>query len=165
MTSYPYCQKQNSVESQVRIFKNAYRAAILDNEVFKTKDWDILYPLVVCRINAMITKYGMSRETVHYGYAVESSLPLITDATLFEPLEEDLKETADRFRERMGRFMQKRKRNVLHYKIGKEKKFYMNELVMYRIYVPESAIHPVFKGPVRIKDLQPRGATVRDTIN
>ena len=33
----------------------------------------------------------MSRETVHYGYAVESSLPLITDATLFEPLEEDLK--------------------------------------------------------------------------
>ena len=37
----------------------------------------------------MITKYGMSRETVHYGYAVESSLPLITDATLFEPLEDD----------------------------------------------------------------------------
>ena len=165
MTSYPYCQKQNSVESQVRTFKNAYRAAILDNAVFKTKDWDVLYPLVVCRINAMITKYGMSRETVHYGYAVESSLPLITDTALFEPLEEDLKETADRFRERMGRFMQKRKRNVLHYKIGKEKKFYMNELVMYRIYVPESAIHPVFKGPVRIKDLQPRGATVRDTRN
>ena len=165
MTSYPYCQKQNSVESQVRIFKNAYRAAILDNEVFKTKDWDVLYPLVVCRINAMITKYGMSRETVHYGYAVESSLPLITDATLFEPLEEDLKETANRFKERMGRFMQKRKRNVLHYKIGKEKKFYMNELVMYRVYVPESALHPVFKGPVRIRDLQPRGATVRDTRN
>ena len=41
----------------------------------------------------------------------------------------------------------------------------MNELVMYRIYVQESAIHPVFKGPVRIKDLQPRGATVRDTRN
>ena len=65
----------------------------------------------------------------------------------------------------MGRFMQKRKRNILHYKIGKEKKFYMNELVMYLVYVPESAIHPVFKGPVRIKDLQPRGATVRDTRN
>ena len=107
MTSYLYCQKQNSVESQVRIFKNAYRAAILDNEVFRTKDWDILYPLVVCRINAMIKKYRMSRETVHYGYAVESSLPLITDATLFEPLEEDLKETADRLKERMERFMQK----------------------------------------------------------
>ena len=55
--------------------------------------------------------------------------------------------------------------NVLHFKIGKEKKFYMNELVMYRVYVPESAIHPVFKGPVRIKDLQPRGATVGDTRN
>ena len=53
----------------------------------------------------------------------------------------------------------------MHYKIGKEKKCYMNELVMYRVYAPESAIHPVFKGPVRIEDLQPRGAKVRDTRN
>ena len=163
MTSYPYCQKQNSVESQVRTFKNAYRAAILDNEIFKTQDWDILYPLVVCRINSMITKYGMSRETVHYGYAVESSLPLITDASLFAPFEEDLKITAERFKERMGRFMQRRKRNKTHYKVGKEKKFYVNELVMYKVYVPESAIHSVFKGPARIKDVQEAGATIKDT--
>ena len=88
---------------------------------------------------------------------------MITDATLFEPLQEDLKETAKRFKERMGRFMQKQ--NVLHYKIGNEKKFYMNELVMYIVYAPESALNPVFKGPVRIRDLQPRGATVRDTRN
>jgi hypothetical protein len=36
----------------------------MDNAVFKNKDWDILYTLVVCRINSMISKYGMSREEV-----------------------------------------------------------------------------------------------------
>jgi hypothetical protein len=111
ITSYPYTQRQNYVESQVRTFKNAYRAAVCDSIVFKNKDWDILYPLVVCRINSMISKYGMSRESIHYRDKVESSLPLITDSKIFEPLEEDLDKAASLFKERMGRFMQKRKRN------------------------------------------------------
>ncbi len=42
ITSYPYTQKQNAVESQVRIFKNAYRAAILENDIFKIPQWDKL---------------------------------------------------------------------------------------------------------------------------
>jgi hypothetical protein len=59
----------------------------------------------------MISKYGMSRESIHYRDKVESSLPLITDSKIFEPLEEDLDKAASLFKERMGRFMQKRKRN------------------------------------------------------
>jgi hypothetical protein len=85
ITSNPYTQGQNYVESQVRTFKNAYRAAISDSIVFKNKDWDILYPLVVGRINSMISKYGMSREAIHYGDIVESRLPLIIDTKVFKP--------------------------------------------------------------------------------
>ena len=59
----------------------------------------------------MITKYGMSREAMHYGHIIESSLPLITDSKLFEPLESDLGKAAEMFKSRMGRFMQKRHRN------------------------------------------------------
>jgi len=162
MTSYPFAQRQNYVESQVRIFKNAYRAAILDSSVFKTKDWDTLYPLVVCRINCMISKYGMSREAMHYGHVVESSLPLITDAEIFEPLESHVDEIAKRFRERMGKFMQKRQRNKTYYKVGKKYNFYINELVMYKVYKPESLLHPTYSGPARIIDLQELGATLRD---
>jgi hypothetical protein len=73
-TSYPFMERQNYMESQIRIFKNAYRAAIIDSPIFRTKDWDFLYPLVVCRINSMISKYGMSREAVHYGNIIKSSL-------------------------------------------------------------------------------------------
>jgi hypothetical protein len=163
ITSYPYTQRQNYVESQVRTFKNAYRAAIMDNALFKCKDWDILYPIVICRINSMISKYGMSREAVHYGSIVESSLPLITDSNIFEPLENDLEKASNLFKERMGRFMQKRKRNKIYYKVGKKHNFYINELVMYKNFVPDSMLDATFVGPARIIDLSPSGATVRDT--
>ena len=75
----------------------------------------------------MISKYGMSRESVHFGTVVESSLPLIADCELFNPLEDDLKHTCDRFRDKIGKFLMKRKRNKEIYKIGKEKKFFMYE--------------------------------------
>jgi hypothetical protein len=121
-TSYPYTQKQNQVESQVRIFKNAYRAALLENNIFKVPQWHILYPFVICRINSLISKYGMSRESVHFGTIVESALPMITDSEHFNPLEEDLKQLSDRFRDRIGKFLQRKKRKKELYKIGKQRK-------------------------------------------
>jgi hypothetical protein len=162
-TSYPFTQRQNYVESQIRIFKNAYRAAIIDSPVFRTKDWDFLYPLVVCRINSMISKYGMSREAVHYGHVLESNLPIITDAAIYEPLEADLEKAANLFHDRMGRFMQKKNRNKEYYRLGKKFNFYINELVMYKVYTPASMLHPTYAGPARIVDLHERGATLRDT--
>jgi hypothetical protein len=111
----------------------------------------------------MISKYGMSRESIHYGDIVESSLPLITDSKIFEPLEEDLDKAASLFKERMGRFMQKRKRNKKYYKIGKKHNFYINELVMYRNQVQDNILDKTYLGPARIIDLSEKGATIRDT--
>ena len=162
VTSYPYTQKENQIEAQVRTFKNAYRAAIAENEIFKRNEWDKLYPIVICRINSMISKYGMSREAMHFGNIIESSLPLITDTELFSPLEENLEETAKKFRDKMGRFMAKRERNKKYYKIGKEHKFYIYELVMKAEYVPDSALHPTHSGPHRIIGLSERGAEIKD---
>jgi len=162
VTSFPYTQKENAVESQVRIFKNAYRAAILENEIFKVQHWDKLYPLVICRLNALISKYGMSRESVHFGQIVDSSLPLITDSELFQPLEEDLKQLSDRFRDKIGKFLNKRKRNKELYKIGKERKFYIHELVMKANYVPDSLLDKVYTGPFRIIGLSSGGAQLKD---
>jgi hypothetical protein len=133
-TAFKICWVNHPPAIQKRV-KNAYRAAINDSIVFKNKDWDILYPLVVCRINSMISKYGMSREAIHYGDIVESSLPLITDRKIFGPLEDDLDRAASLFKERMGRFMQKRKRNKEYYKVGKKYNFYIGELVMYKNHV------------------------------
>ena len=45
VTSYPYTQKENQVEAQVRTFKNAYRAAIAESEIFKREHWDKLFRL------------------------------------------------------------------------------------------------------------------------
>ena len=41
-------------------------------------------------------------------------------------------------------------------------KFHLAELVMYKSYTPESMLHPTYKGPVRITDLDTAGATLRD---
>ena len=59
-TSYPYTQKQNTVEGHVRMFKNSYRSALMESDVFKHRDWDFLYPLVIMRLNGKISKYGIS---------------------------------------------------------------------------------------------------------
>jgi hypothetical protein len=161
ITSFPYTQRQNTVEASVRTFKNAYRAAILESTVFKSRDWTELYPLVICRINAMISKYGMSRESCHFGQIVESHLPIITDTKHFKPLEDDLENISKEFKKRMGKFMKKRERNKLHYKIGKQIGYYMHELVMMKVYVTD-ALSPTFKGPLRIIDIQPKGAVLYD---
>jgi dUTPase len=162
VTSYPYTQKENAVESQVRIFKNAYRAAILENNIFKIPEWDVLYPLVICRINALISKYGMSRESVHFGTIVESSLPLITDCELFNPLEDDLKQLSDRFRDKIGKFLMRKKRKKELYNIGKKTKFFMYELVMKVDYTADSLLAPVYRGPFRIVNLDQGGARLKD---
>jgi hypothetical protein len=162
VTSYPYTQKENAIESQVRIFKNAYRAAILENNIFKIPEWDVLYPLVICRINSLISKYGMSRESVHFGTVVESSLPLITDCELFNPLEDDLKQLSNRFRDKIGKFLMRKKRKKELYKIGKKRNFYMYELVMKADYTANSLLAAVYKGPYRIMNLDEGGARLRD---
>ena len=66
-TSYPYTQKENTVEGHVRMFKNSYCSALTESSIFKHSDWDLLYPLVLIRLNTMITKYGMSREIIQFG--------------------------------------------------------------------------------------------------
>jgi hypothetical protein len=48
----------------------------------------------------------LHREAIHYGDIIESSLPLITEVKVFEPLEDVLDRAAPLFKERMGRFMQ-----------------------------------------------------------
>jgi hypothetical protein len=110
----------------------------------------------------MISKYGMSRESVHFGTVVESSLPLIADCELFNPLEDDLKHTCDRFRDKIGKFLMKRKRNKEIYKIGKEKKFFMYELVMKTNYTADSMLAEVCTGPFRIVHLDKGGAKLKN---
>jgi len=164
ITSFPYSQRQNSVESQVRTFKNALRAALLESTIFKTTDWHILYPLAICRINTMLTKYGVSRELVHFENTLMTNLPLILDES-FDPLEKDLDTLSKRFKEKIGRFMNKKKRDKSRYKLGKSVGFYLHELVMRRVYVPENVLEKRYEGPYRIIGLHPRGATIKDPKN
>jgi hypothetical protein len=63
----------------------------------------------------------------------------------------------------MGRFMQKKNRNKEYYRLGKKFNFYINELVMYKVYTPASMLHPTYAGPARIVEMSERGATLRDT--
>jgi len=160
-TSYPYSQKQNTVESHVRQFKNSYRAAFKENPVFKHKEWDLLYPLVVARLNSLISKYGISREAMHFNNVTEQNLPIITDSILYEPLEKDLEATSKLFKARIGRFIARKAGNKKSYKQNSKQKYCLQELVMYRKNVPNHVFDDTFEGPARIVKLQDKGATLR----
>jgi transposase InsO family protein len=96
-TSFPYKQNENKVESQVRNFKNLYRASLLNNDIFRSKDWNVIYPLVVIRFNTMITKYGISRELAHFQDELDSHLPIIVDMNLANELYPDLNKLSKNF--------------------------------------------------------------------
>ena len=78
--SYPYTQKENTVEGHVRMFINSYCSTLTESSIFKHHDWDLLYPLVLIRLNTMITKYGMSREIMQFEDVTEHNLPIVTDS-------------------------------------------------------------------------------------
>jgi hypothetical protein len=48
------------------------------------------------------------------------------------------------------------------YAKGKPKEFSLHELVMRRDYTPESPLHPIFVGPLRIMELHDQGALLKD---
>jgi hypothetical protein len=162
ITSHPYTQKQNYVEAQVRKLKNLFRA-ITNNPVFSHKEWHILYPLVIIRFNTLITKYGLTRELVHYASMNDNHLPLIVDTQLDTDLQQDLDQMSYQLQGKIKKFLRNKVKSKDYYKKpSKDHEFLINELVMRLVYVPQSAFHPVFKGPYRIIKLLPKGATLKD---
>ena len=81
---------------------------------------------------------------------------------MFEPLEEELDNASKLFKARVGKFINKKKANKQYYRISKDKKFGLHELVMYKVPNPSDLLQNTFDGPARIIDLQERGATLRD---
>ena len=146
-TSFPYSQKQNAVESQVRKFKNAYRSALLNNPIFSHREWHVIYPLVVIRLNTLISKYGLSREYVHFKDVLDTHLPLITEIPLTGELESDLDQLSHTFRAKVAKFLRNKEKSKQTYKPGKKYNFYLHELVMQKVYTPSSLLHPTFNSP------------------
>jgi hypothetical protein len=58
--------------------------------------------------------------------------------------------------------MQWKNCNKKYYKIGKKYNFYINELVIYKVYTPASMLHPTYTGPARIVELSEKVATLQD---
>jgi hypothetical protein len=161
-TSEPYIQKQNTVESNVRILKNAFRGVIMSNPIFTHKSWHILYPLCIIRLNTMISKYGFSKEYIHYKEINDTHLPLIIDTKLENEIEHDLDQLAHDFKGKLKKFLRNKNKSKEYYKNSEKQQFQIGELVMRKVYVTTSPLHPVYKGPYRIIKVEKYGATIKD---
>ena len=161
-TSYPYTQKNNNVEAQVRKVKNAYRAIISDNPISSHKEWHILYPLVIIRINTMISKYGLSRELVHFQNILDNHLPLITTLQDHEIINDHFETLSKQFQTSLAKFLKNKQKSKKYYKTHEKQPFLLHELVMRKHYTPASSLHPTYVGPMRIMDLHEQGALLKD---
>jgi len=161
-TSFPYTQKENTVEAQVRRFKNAYRGALLNNPVFSHRQWHLLYPLVIVRLNTMISKYGLSREMAHFKEVLDTHIPVITDTEYSDELKADFDKMSYDFRSKIKKFLRNKEKSKARYKTGKKYNFFLHELVMRKVYNPSSLLHPVFTGPYRIMEIFELGALLKD---
>jgi len=161
ITSYPYTQQQNAVEAQVRIFKNAYRAALIDNPIINSAHWHILYPVVIIRLNAMITKYGFSREYIHYQNTLDTHLPIITTVNCTQELKNSFSEMAYKFNSKVKKFLNNKRKSKEQYKKTKKSKFLLHELVMRKVYAPASALAPTFTGPYRVIEIHELGLLLK----
>jgi hypothetical protein len=154
-TSFPYMQRGNTVEGQVRKFLNAARAAIADSPIAKHTEWHVLYPLIIVRLNTLISKYGLSREYVHFQQILQTHLPLIIDIKLDQDIEEDLTQTSHKFRSAIQKFLKNKKKAKLSYPDKKSYDFALHELVMRKEYTPSTPLNPTYVGPYRIMELFP----------
>jgi hypothetical protein len=161
-TSFPYSQKNNSVEANVRKFKNCYRAALLEDKICQHKEWHILYPLVIIRLNTLISKYGLSRELVHFNDILDNHLPIITESETHLPISEQLDEVPRNFKAKLSKFLHNKEKSKSYYKQGKKKPFTLHELVMRKDYTPTSPLHPTYVGTMRIIELYDMGALLKD---
>ena len=162
ITSYPYTQKNNTVEASVRKFLNAARSAIIECPVAKHTEWHTLYPLIIIRLNTLISKYGLSREYVHFQNILDSHLPLIVDVKLDADIENDLDDASHKFRGAIQKFLKNKKKQKSYYKTNEKFQFTLHELVMRKEYTPASSLHPTYLGPYRIMELYSKGASIKD---
>ena len=161
VTTYPYTQKNVSVEARVRKFLNAAKTAITECPIAKHTEWHTLYPLIIIRLNTLISKYGLSREYVHFQNILDSHLPLIVDVKLATNIEDDLNDASHKFRGAIQKFLKNKRKQKEYYKSNNKSKFMLHELVM-REYTPSSSSDPTFLGPYRVMELYSKGALIRD---
>ncbi|MEI7488246.1 MAG: hypothetical protein WCJ72_12720, partial [Chryseobacterium sp.] len=160
-TSYPYAQRGNSVEAQVRKFLNACRSTIIENPIAKHTEWHTLYPLIIVRINTLISKYGLSREYVHFHEISDSHLPTILDLQFEDDFRKDLSHLSHVFRGKIQKFLRNKEKAKQYYKKTEKCSFYLHELVMRKDYNPNSPLQPTYVGPYRIIELFPQGALLK----
>jgi hypothetical protein len=113
----------------------------------------------------MITKYGLSRENIHFQDVLENQLPIITDISVNHEIECDLDEVAKNFRSKLLKFLHNKQKSKKSYKKGKHFNFLVHELVMRKVYNPPSMLHPTHVGPYRIMQLHDLGALIKDPRN
>jgi hypothetical protein len=110
----------------------------------------------------MISKYGFSKEYIHYKEINDTHLPLIIDTKLDNEIEHDLDQLAHDFKGKLKKFLRNKNKSKEYYKSSKKQQFQIGELVMRKIYVTTSPLHPVYKGPYRIIKIEKYGATIKD---
>jgi dUTPase len=161
-TSFPYSQHENYVESHVRKLKNALRSTLRDSSILQHSHWDQLYPLVIVRLNTIISKYGLSPELVHFANILDSHLPLITDISLYSDIEPDLDQITKDFKQKIKKYLNSKDKSKQRYKSKfKHLPYSLHEIVMRKNYNPSSSLHPTFVGPYRILKLNPLGALLK----
>jgi hypothetical protein len=157
----------SKIDSEVMTLRNAYRTTIMDCKFFQGHMWDEVFPMVMCKLNAAIVKLGLNRGSLHYGQIIESSLPLLSDIEIFGPLEEEFSQVCTRFRDKMGRFMGKKKREKRiedRQKIASQ--ICVHELVMREVYPENDAIKVMaYTGPYRVLSTCSHGVELRDLKN
>ena len=155
----------SDMESQVLTLRKAYRTTIMQSRFFQQPEWSEIFPIVICKLNAAIVKLGINRESVHYGQLVESSLPVLTDVDIFGPLEEEFDQVCKRFRDKMGRFMGKKKRIKLKEdRLESGKKFCQHEYVMREVFLLNEfgKSFQTYTGPYRVMKVCAQGVELRD---
>ena len=152
--------KENAAATKVRRFLKAAKTAVTDNPIAKHPEWHTLYPLIIVRLNTLISKHNLSREYIHFQDISDSHLPLIVNVKLDPVLEENLTQTAHKFRGAIQKFLKNKQKFKAH---SQESNGYMlHELVMRKNFTPASSIQHTYVGPYRIMELYNKGALLRD---
>jgi hypothetical protein len=160
-----YKKRLSNAESQVLTLKKAFRTTICQSRFFQDPKWNETFPILMCKLNAAIAKYGINRESLYHGEIVESSLRLLSDIDILGPLEDEFDQVCKRFRDKMGRFMGKKSRvKSAEERKRNEQRINMHEIVMRGVFLRKGSERSdmTYTGPYRVIGLCAQGVTLRD---
>jgi hypothetical protein len=154
-----YSSSKNKLERQFEKFRNLYREVLSKNAIFSNKTWNLLFPLVLIKLNNTVAN-NIVKNSSHLYNILRSNLPFLTESA--NNFSHDLDQLAKDFTAKISKLLHNKQKSKQISPKNKNFVFHINEYVMRKQFHPLAPLNENFIGPCKIVKLCNNGVVFSD---